>query len=194
MQRACLESQTGPVYSSRPFEKEDEVFVKFPDGLVWSVPHLVPADLKADGGLPAAPKTPKMQKQKPKPKATQKAEKPVEDYAYPIIRCKYCTQGSKSPLIKVEAREDRHDLHSRWVQKVQLVVKDGHAAKAMNVAKCLCDCYVYMNLNPSQLNFHGCRDSLLSLSHDWTSSPLDWQAVNKLRLKHCPESQFELYV
>ena len=86
MQRACLESQTGPVYSSRPFEKEDEVFVKFPDGLVWSVPHLVPADLKADGGLPAAPKTPKKQKQKPKPKATQKAEKPVEDYAYPIIR------------------------------------------------------------------------------------------------------------
>ena len=196
MQRACMEIQTGPVFSSRPFVKDDEVFAKFPDGLVWSVPHLVPADLEATGGLPAAPSIPTTQnKQKPKPKAKQKADKPVEDYVFPIIRCKYCTQGAKSPLIKIEAREDRHDTSSKWLQKLQVVIKDDLSVrKAMHIARTFADCYVYMNLNPAEINFRGCRDDLLAHNHNWEESALDWQTVNSLRLKHFPKSQLERYL
>ncbi|CAE7679618.1 unnamed protein product [Symbiodinium sp. CCMP2592] len=149
MQRACLESQTGPVFSSKPFVKEDEVFVQFSDGLMWSVPHL--------------------------------------DYVYSIIRCKYCTQGSKNPLIKVEAREDRHDASSKWIQKLQLVIRTGLSVrKAMHIAMTFADCYVYMNLNPAEINYKGCRDDLLAHNHDWEASALDWQTVISLRLKHFP--------
>ncbi|CAE7195884.1 unnamed protein product [Symbiodinium sp. CCMP2592] len=191
MQRACLESQTGPVFSSKPFVKEDEVFVQFPDGLMWSVPHLVPADLESGLGLPA----PTVPEQKPKATASKrkpKADKPIEDYVYSIIRCKYCTQGSKNPLIKVEAREDRHDATSRWVQKLQLVIRTGLSVrKAMHIAMTFADCYVYMNLNPAEINYRGCRDDLLAHDHDWEASALDWQTVNSLGLKHFPKSPKE---
>ncbi|CAE7455827.1 unnamed protein product [Symbiodinium sp. CCMP2592] len=190
MQRACLESQTGPVFSSKPFVKEDEVFVQFPDGLMWSVPHLVPADLESGLGLPA----PTVPEQKPKAasKRKPKADKPIEDYVYSIIRCKYCTQGSKNPLIKVEAREDRHDATSRWVQKLQLVIRTGLSVrKAMHIAMTFADCYVYMNLNPAEINYRGCRDDLLAHDHDWEASALDWQTVNSLGLKHFPKSPKE---
>ncbi|CAE7578145.1 unnamed protein product [Symbiodinium sp. CCMP2592] len=191
MQRACLESQTGPVFSSKPFVKEDEVFAQFPDGLMWSVPHLVPADLESGLGLPA----PTVPEQKPKATASKrkpKADKPIEDYVYSIIRCKYCTQGSKNPLIKVEAREDRHDATSRWVQKLQLVIRTGLSVrKAMHIAMTFADCYVYMNLNPAEINYRGCRDDLLGHDHDWEASALDWQTVNSLGLKHFPKSQLE---
>ena len=187
--KACWQKSEGIIVSSTPFvDKDDEVKVSF-DGLLWSVPHLVPSDLD-----PSKPTNPLHKVSKPKvPKAKQATPKPIEDYVYPIIRCKYATQGSKSPLIKVEAREDRHDLHSKWVQKLQLVIKaDLSVGKAMNIAKTLADAYVYMNLNPSRLNFRGCRESLLGHNHDWESSALDWQTVNKLGLKHFPKSQLEL--
>ncbi|CAE7235068.1 unnamed protein product [Symbiodinium sp. CCMP2592] len=170
MQRACLESQTGPVFSSKPFVKEDEVFAQFPDGLMWSVPHLVPADLESGLGLPA----PTVPEQKPKAasKRKPKADKPIEDY--------------------VEAREDRHDATSRWVQKLQLVIRTGLSVrKAMHIAMTFADCYVYMNLNPAEINYRGCRDDLLGHDHDWEASALDWQTVNSLGLKHFPKSQLE---
>ena len=96
-------------------------------------------------------------------------------------------------MIKIEAREDRHDLQSKWVQKLQVVIKANLTVqKAMNIAKSFADSYVYMNLNPGQLNFRGCRESLLAHKHDWETSALDWQTINKLGLKHFPKSQLEL--
>ncbi|CAE7238527.1 unnamed protein product [Symbiodinium sp. CCMP2592] len=181
--KACWQKKEGVIISSIPFvDKNDEVKVSF-GGLLWSVPHLVPRDL--DPSMPANPSR-KEAKAKAVPKAKPQP-KPVDDYVYPIIRCKYCTQGSKNPLIKIEAREDRGNLHSKWVQKLQVVIKsDLTVQKAMNVAKSFADAYVYMNLNPGQLNFRGCRDSLLAHKHDWETSALDWQTVNKLGLKHFP--------
>ena len=182
--KACWQKKRGLSFPPQ----DDEVTVSF-GGLLWSVPHLVPSDL--DPSMPANPPQQKV-KAKAAPKAKQQA-KPVDDYVYPIIRCKYCAQGSKNPLIKIEAREDRHNLQSKWVQKLQVVIKDNLAVqKAMNVAKSFADSYVYMNLNPGQLNFRGCRDSLLAHKHDWETSALDWQTINKLGLKHFPKSQLEL--
>ena len=187
--KACWQKKEGVIISSTPFvDKDDEVKVSF-GGLLWSVPHLVPSDL--DPSMPPKNLPQKQPKAKADPKAKQL--KPVDDYVYPIIRCKYCTQGSKNPLIKIEVRQDRHNLQSKWVQKLQLVVKaDLSAQKAMHIAKSFADSYVYMNLNPGQLNFRGCRESLLAHEHDWETSSLDWQTINKLGLKHFPKSQLEL--
>ena len=189
LEKACWQKSEGVIISSTPFvDKDGEVKVLF-GGLLWNVPHLVPSDL--DPSMPANPPQQQM-KAKAVPKAKQL--KPVDDYVYPIIRCKYCTQGTKNPLIKIEVREDRHNLQSKWVQKLQLVIKDNLSVrKAMNVAKSFADSFVYMNLNPGRLNFRGCRESLLAHEHDWETSALDWQTVNKLGLKHFPKSQLELW-
>ncbi|CAE7244291.1 unnamed protein product [Symbiodinium sp. CCMP2592] len=143
--KACWQKKEGVIISSVPFvDKDDEVKVSF-GGLLWSVPHLVPSDL--DSSMP--PKNPMQTQTKVKAVPKAKQLKPVDDYIYPIIRCKYCTQGSKNPLIKIEVREDRHNLRSKWVQKLQLVVKDNLSVqKAMHIAKSFADSYVYMNLNP----------------------------------------------
>ncbi|CAE7360270.1 cpt [Symbiodinium microadriaticum] len=131
----------------------------------------------------------------PDKQSTQKAatkQSDDKDYVFPIIRCKYCTQGAKSPLIKIEAREDRHDTSSKWLQKLQVVIKDDLSVrKAMHIARTFADCYVYMNLNPAEINFRGCRDDLLAHNHNWEESALDWQTVNSLRLKHFPKSPKE---
>ena len=122
------------------------------DGVQWKVPCLVPYDLVrlTKGGVPLP--SAKDLRNKPdtnaKKKATpkKKADHPVEDYELGIIRCRFALQGKNPAIIKVEVREDRNDMNSKWRQKMQIVIKDEvTAVVAMNVAKTFADCYVNMN-------------------------------------------------
>ena len=119
----------GLLLSAEPFARDEKVMVKFEDGMEWEVPHLVPYDLVKllKGGVPL-PKLASVDQEQAKPKAKaaakNKVAKPVPDYEYDIIRCRYSSQGPKHPpLIKVERREDRNDVGSRWRQRLQILVK-----------------------------------------------------------------------
>ena len=69
------------------------------------------------------------------------------------------------------------------------MIKEPVSARiAMHVATTFCNCYKFMNLNPS--NFRECRDALLNYTAaglDWEKAPLDWQVVANLCLKPFPK-------
>ena len=117
-----------------------------------------------------------------KPKGSKKAKpmpKPVQDYCLKSIRCKYTTQGSNPPIVKVEVNEDRFEATGKWQQKMQLVIKDKVTPNvAMHVAMTFADCFHHMLLVPDRIDYRECRNALLSYPHDWEASPLSWKVVN----------------
>ena len=118
MGKACRQLKDGMDVSGHPrLNEAGTVVVVFDDGTEW-LPPLIPPDLTkfaaAGGSVP---------NKVVKAKAKQAASKPVEDYVLETIRAKFSKQGKSSPIIKVEARVDRHDLSSAWRQKMQIVVK-----------------------------------------------------------------------
>ena len=114
-----------------------------------------------------------------------------------VVRVRYTTQGSKSPILKLEVREDRFRPTSSWVQRLQVVIRpDGFTVQqGFNLLKTFALCYFEMNLNPGELNFKECKASLLDhaakTGHDWTTH-LPWKHVNKLKLKGFPEATLGL--
>ncbi|CAE7615832.1 cpt [Symbiodinium sp. CCMP2592] len=181
-------------FSSEPFVTDDEVYVSFESGLEWRVPHLVPDDLK--GGQKALPMVGKAQqpKRKPKPKASPK---PVPDFDLGCCRIKYCTQGTKMPILKFEVRADRTGPCSLFKQKMQVVVKEGGftAEQGMNFLKSFAFAYDGMNMNPDEIDFRVCKQSLLDYGSkngvDW-SKHLSWKFINKLKLPGFPEASIGL--
>ena len=186
--KACKQLAEGVDISEPPHVKDGEVIVQFPDGTTWNVPHLVPQDL-GKGTLPSVPKAAPAAPKKPKAKAKSN-NKPVPDFELPTVRCKHSLQGKNPAIVKIEVREDRNDLGSKFKQKAQIVIKDNICVRtAMNVASTFAECYEYMNLNPSVLNFRECRDALLGMAeagHDWSKQKLDWRYVAGLCLKGFP--------
>ena len=190
MNRAARQTKEGIKMSGEAYIHQNSVFVKFiEDGFEWEVPHLVPADL----GRAMAPDSLAGPKVKAAKKRVQQ-EKPVPDFLLDVVRARYATQGPKHPpIIKVEVREDRNNLSSKWRQKFQVVVKASEEywtpTAAMNLAITFCNCYKHMLLNPSVLDFKECRDALMhySAKHDWREAPLDWSFVADLCLKPFPK-------
>ena len=184
MGKACRQLKDGMDVSGHPrLNEAGTVVVVFDDGTEW-LPPLIPPDLTkfaaAGGSVP---------NKVVKAKAKQAASKPVEDYVLETIRAK-C---KSSPIIKVEARVDRHDLSSAWRQKMQIVVKSEGGMTptvAMNICMTFCDCYHNMNLNPGRLNFKECKDNLILMhqdgTHNFADSKMEWQLVSKQMKKAFP--------
>ena len=187
--KAMKQMVDGVDVSEAPHVKDGEVVVKFLDGTTWNVPHLVPQDLNK-AALPGVPEKAPSAPKKPKAKAKAKSERPVTDFELPTVRCKYALQGKNPAIVKIEVREDRNNLASKFKQKAQIVIRESISATiAMNVAITFAECYEYMNLNPSVLNFRECRDALLGMGdvgHDWSQAKLDWRYVAGLCLKGFP--------
>ena len=108
--------------------------------------------------------------------------------------CSTRPRGSKSPIVKLELREDRFRPTSSWVQRLQVVIRDDGGLsmqQGFNVLKTFALCYFEMNLNPGEINFEQRKASLLEhaleTNHDW-STHLSWKDVNKLKLKGFPEA------
>ena len=149
---------------------------------------MIPGDLKRfekGADLPKTGEPGTVQPKTPKTKAKPKVQKPVSDYELPTIRCKYASQGKNAPIIKIECKEDRFDLNSRWRQKTQITIKDDITPEiAANVARTFADCYQHMSLNPRLLDFKECRTALLAYNeHDWSKKPLSWEFISELCLK-----------
>ena len=190
---AYLQLVDGVEPSSEPYVKDDDVYVKFPDGLEWKVPRLMPGDLKGEPRKRPLPEVPGVEEPKPKKQAKAKSQpkhRPVEDFLLPTVRAKFCFQGKHDPIVKVEAREDRHDSSSCWKQKFQIVIRcEMCAAAAMNISQTFCQLYEYLNLNPAELDYKECRDSLINMKnagHKWADGPMDWQHLAGLCLKGFP--------
>ena len=189
--KAMIKTVDGGVeLSGEPFVQTDQVFVTFFKGnknqeLSWRVPHLIPTDLEK-GAFPLSnPDPPNKPKAKAKPK--NKADKPVPNYDLPTIRYKYCLQGKNPPIIKIECREDRFDMNSKWKQKLQIVIKDSVTLNmASNVSRTFCDAYHNMTLNPRLLDFRECRQALLEHDHDWEKGPLNWEIIARACIKGFP--------
>ncbi|CAE7878793.1 unnamed protein product, partial [Symbiodinium necroappetens] len=67
-----------------------------------------------------------------------KKMKPVADMDLGVVRVRYTTQGTKSPIVKLEVREDRFRPTSAWVQRLQVVIRgDGGftAQQGFNILK-----------------------------------------------------------
>ena len=193
--KAKLKTPDGGVeLSTPPFIEKDVVMVVFTGGkddIYWTVPHLIPDDLRqlAKGGsLPKAGEPSQNPPKKPKAQPKKKIDKPVPDYEHPSIRAKYSSQGKNPPIIKIECREDRFDLESRRRQKLQITIKDEITPQiAGNVARTFVDAYEFMTLNPRLLNFKECRDALLGYTeHDWSKAPLKWEVIADLCLDGFP--------
>ncbi|CAE7891290.1 unnamed protein product [Symbiodinium microadriaticum] len=172
--RALRQTADGPETSTEPMEKNGNVIVEFEDGFEWT-PPLIPADLAKFGS--AASKLPK-----PCKKPVVRTAKPVQDYLLPTIRAKYKTQGKSSPILSLEARQDRFDLKSAWRQKCQIVVKDEMTAEiAMNIFSTFADCYEHMLMNQHELDFRVCRDCFLEMHakgmHDFSKGKVAWEKV-----------------
>ncbi|CAE7904495.1 unnamed protein product, partial [Symbiodinium sp. KB8] len=124
--------------------------------------------------------------------AKDKKMKPVADMDLGVVRVRYTTQGTKSPIVKLEVREDRFRPTSAWVQRLQVVIRgDGGftAQQGFNILKTFALCYFEMNLSPTDVNFRQCKSSLLEhgleIGHNWQEH-LSWKYINKLKLKVPP--------
>ena len=183
--------------SKQLYIHEDKVCTSFEhDDLVWVVPHLLPADLEhyAGGKLQGVRHVETKPSQK---KAKSAAKKPNEQsnafapYVLDAVKVSYSSQGSSNPIIKVQVRQDRNDTKSKWVQRMQVVIKDEVSKNiAWNVAKTFADCFQFMGLVPDVTNYRECRDSLLAYGaagyHDFEKGPLPWRTVADKCLKAFP--------
>ncbi|CAE7549667.1 unnamed protein product, partial [Symbiodinium microadriaticum] len=195
--RACRQLKKGIDMSGHPTVRDGSVFVVFEDGTEF-MPPLIPADVEG-GKFAASSSLPKKQA-KAKAKAKQASStKPVEDFVLPTIRAKFAKQGSSPPIIKVEARSDRHDLSSAWRQRFQIVIRgEMTAIEAMNICATFCDCYEHMNLNQGELNFRECRDLLIEMgkngTHNFATGKMDWEEVAKQTHEAFPPKPTILYL
>ncbi|CAE7222571.1 cpt [Symbiodinium sp. CCMP2592] len=163
--------------SSSPYVEGGEVMVRFESGRVWRVPHLVPDDIEKRGEQEAAAKA-----------------RPVADFILPSVRVKYASQGTKSPVLKLECKEDRFGPSmGPWRQKLQFVLKEDAPlgmVEASHVMQTMATCYEKMNLNGAEIDFRRCRDSLLkhakAVNHDWARKPMSWEYVNQQKLDGFP--------
>ena len=166
---------------------EGHVEAVFDGGFRWRVPHLLPSDLESSGKFPKLGGSHEQPKAKGKAKAKPSQPKPVADYILKSIRAKYSSQGSNSPIIKIEVNEDRWEASGRWQQKCQIVLKGQITPTyGMNVARCFCDCFMNMRLVPDRIDYKKCRNALMEYEHDWHSSPLSRKVVNQICLEGFP--------
>lgn len=139
------------------------------------------------------------EKDQPTKDKPEKKVKPIQDMDLGVVRVRYTTQGSKSPIVKLEVREDRFRPTSAWVQRLQVVIReDGgfSVQQGFNILKTFALCYFEMNLSPTDINFKQCKSSLLDhglkIGHDWTEH-LSWKYINTLKLKGFPEASLGLH-
>ena len=191
----ALRQHTWGVERSKPlFVDGEAVCTTFEyDNLKWVVPHLIPSDLaKYNGGkLVVARVPPKNASPCKSKKRNPASSSSCPPYVLDVVRVCLAKQGQGNPIVKVQVRQDRNDLKSKWVQRMQVVIKEPVTeAIAYNVAKSFADCFQFMGMAPSETDYRECRDALLAYGaaghHDFEKGPLPWQKVQGQLFKSFP--------